>query len=694
MQLNSAITTIKGIGEKTADSFAKMGVYTVGDILLRFPRTYVQYPIMEVVDYISTLPEGMHAILARVKKAPVVRSGRRMQVTVLDISGRGTDASMPGVQVQLIWYRMPYIKNSLKPGHEYVFYGKVITKNGRYLMEQPVIYEVEQYQTMEERFLPVYSLTAGITNNLMIKTIRAALTEDTLLAEPLPSEVRQAYQLCEYNYAIKQIHFPDSMDTLITARKRLVFDEFFLFIMGMQYQREKKQREPNAFSYQDPQFVQGLIEKLPYELTGAQKKALAEVQENMAGAYVMQRLVQGDVGSGKTIVAFLAMAWTAHNGYQSAIMAPTEVLARQHYESYVKLCEEFGLDYPVVLLTGSMTVKEKRIAYERLAEEPNAMVIGTHALIQEKAWYSNLALVITDEQHRFGVRQRGVFAEKGTHPHILVMSATPIPRTLAIIIYGDLDISVIDEVPARRLPIKNCVVNTGYRPKAYSFIAEQVRLGHQAYVICPLVEESENMEGENVTDYAKRIAAELPEDIRVGVLHGKMKNDKKNQVMEQFAANEIQVLVSTTVVEVGVNVPNATVMMIENADRFGLAQLHQLRGRVGRGDAQSYCIMINTSSTKTAQKRLEILNQSNDGFFIASEDLKLRGPGDFFGIRQSGELAFQLADIYQDADMLKAASDAVREILEADPDLLQEEHLRLHDEMEKFAKEQLGRMNL
>ena len=694
MQLNSAITTIKGIGEKTADSFAKMGVYTVGDILLRFPRTYVQYPIMEAVDYISTLPEGMHAILARVKKAPVVRSGRRMQVTVLDISGRGTDASMPGVQVQLIWYRMPYIKNSLKPGHEYVFYGKVITKNGRYLMEQPVIYEVEQYQTMEERFLPVYSLTTGITNNLMIKTIRAALTEDTLLAEPLPSEVRQAYQLCEYNYAIKQIHFPDSMDTLITARKRLVFDEFFLFIMGMQYQREKKQREPNAFSYQDPQFVQGLIEKLPYELTGAQKKALAEVQENMAGAYVMQRLIQGDVGSGKTIVAFLAMAWTAHNGYQSAIMAPTEVLARQHYESYVKLCEEFGLDYPVVLLTGSMTAKEKRIAYERLAEEPNAMVIGTHALIQEKAWYSNLALVITDEQHRFGVRQRGVFAEKGTHPHILVMSATPIPRTLAIIIYGDMDISVIDEVPARRLPIKNCVVNTGYRPKAYSFIAEQVRLGHQAYVICPLVEESENMEGENVTDYAKRIAAELPEDIRVGVLHGKMKNDKKNQVMEQFSANEIQVLVSTTVVEVGVNVPNATVMMIENADRFGLAQLHQLRGRVGRGDAQSYCIMINTSSTKTAQKRLEILNQSNDGFFIASEDLKLRGPGDFFGIRQSGELAFQLADIYQDADMLKAASDAVREILEADPDLLQEEHLRLHDEMEKFAKEQLGRMNL
>lgn len=694
MRMDSAITTIKGIGEKTADLFAKMGVYTVGDILLRFPRTYVQYPCMEAVDYIQTLSEGPHAILARVKKAPVVRSGRRMQVTILDVVGRGTEDAVPGVKVQMIWYRMPYIKNSLKPGHEYVFYGKITVKNGRYLMEQPVIYEVEQYQSMEERFLPVYSLTAGITNNLMRKTMRSVLAEDTLLADPLPMDIRHAYQLCEYNYAVKQIHFPDTMDTLISARKRLVFDEFFLFIMGMQYQKEARQREQNAFSYKDPEFVQQLIRQLPYELTGAQKKALAEVQENMAGEYVMQRLIQGDVGSGKTIVAFLAMAWTAHNGYQSAIMAPTEVLARQHYESYLKMCRDFGLDYPVVLLTGSMTAKEKRVAYEKLAEEPNAMIIGTHALIQEKALYSNLALVITDEQHRFGVRQRDVFAEKGTHPHILVMSATPIPRTLAIIIYGDLDISVIDEVPARRLPIRNCVVNTAYRPKAYRFITEQVRMGHQAYVICPLVEESESMEGENVTDYAKRIAAELPEDIRVGVLHGKMKNDKKNQVMEQFAANEIQVLISTTVVEVGVNVPNATVMMIENADRFGLAQLHQLRGRVGRGDAQSYCIMINTSSTKTAQKRLEILNQSNDGFFIASEDLKLRGPGDFFGIRQSGELAFQLADIYQDADMLKAASEAVREILDEDPMLAEEEHVLLHDQMERFAKEQLGRMNL
>ena len=322
------------------------------------------------------------------------------------------------------------------------------------------------------------------------------------------------------------------------------------------------------------------------------------------------------------------------------------------------------------------------------------MIIGTHALIQEKAVFTNLALVITDEQHRFGVKQRDVFADKGNHPHILVMSATPIPRTLAIIIYGDMDISVIDEVPAKRLPIKNCVVNTGYRPKAYEFIAEQIKLGHQAYIICPLVEASESMEGENVTDYARQLMGQFSDKVQIGVLHGKMKNDKKNAVMEQFAKNEIQILVSTTVVEVGVNVPNATVMMIENADRFGLAQLHQLRGRVGRGDAQSYCIMVNTSSSKNAKKRLEILNKSNDGFFIASEDLKLRGPGDFFGIRQSGDLAFELADIYQDALELKQASEAVAEILDKDPNLELEEHRMLRVRMKHFMEEHIGKMNL
>lgn len=687
MNETSSITSLKGIGEKTKELFAKMGVYTVGDILLHFPRTYIRYPKMEPIDEISSLTEENHAIVAQVRTSPVVKSMRRMQLTLLTIGSVGH-------KMQLIWYRQPYIRNNLKANQYYVFYGKVTIKEGKYVMEQPVIYEPQAYTQMEDMLFPVYSLTGGVSNNLMIKTIRQALAEKDMLYDYLPTDVREKYVLCEYNYAIKQIHFPDSFDTLIEARKRLVFDEFFLFILGMQYQKEQKKRESNAFSFREPEIIEECIGKLPYELTGAQKRALDDVIRDMQSPYVMQRLIQGDVGSGKTIVAFLAMAWTAESGYQSAIMAPTEVLARQHYESYCQMSEQFGLHFPIILLTGSMTAKEKRLAYQTLEAEKNAMVIGTHALIQEKAIYSNLALVITDEQHRFGVRQRETFAEKGRRPHILVMSATPIPRTLAIILYGDLDISVIDEVPARRLPIKNCVVNTGYRPKAYAFIEEQVRAGHQAYIICPLVEGSENMEGENVTDYAGKVKSELPSDIEVSVLHGKMKNDKKNEIMNLFAQNKVQVLVSTTVVEVGVNVPNATVMMIENADRFGLAQLHQLRGRVGRGDAQSYCIMINTSQSKNAKKRLEILNQSNDGFKIASEDLRLRGPGDFFGIRQSGDLAFQLADIYQDAPVLQQASEAVALILNEDPDLAMESHAILQRKMDQFLEDKIDRMNL
>ena len=570
----------------------------------------------------------------------------------------------------------------------------VCSKVCRLVMEQAAIYSGEAYAAMEQAFLPVYGLTGGISNNLVTKTVRSVLGREELFKEYLPREIRSRYKLCEYNYAIKEIHFPENMDTLIAARTRLVFDEFFLFILNMQYHKEKRIKEANEFELREDSFTDELIARLPYELTGAQKRALSEVKRDMRSPYVMQRLIQGDVGSGKTIIAFLAMADAAHNDYQSAIMAPTEVLARQHYETFQKLCEEFGLKIPVVLLTGSMTARQKRMAYEALQLYPNAMVVGTHALIQERAIYDNLALVITDEQHRFGVRQRETFAEKGRHPHILVMSATPIPRTLAIILYGDLDISVVDEVPAKRLPVKNCVVNTGYRNKAYAFIENEVKNGHQAYVICPLVEEVEGMETENATDYVKKLRQIFPEEIQLGLLHGQMKPAQKNKVMEAFMKNEVQVLVATTVVEVGVNVPNATVMMIENAERFGLAQLHQLRGRVGRGDAQSYCIMVNCSSAKTAERRLKILNDSNDGFRIASEDLKLRGPGDFFGIRQSGELQFALGDIYQDAAVLRDASEAVGELLAEDPDLMSGEHENLRHYLEAFLMREQNQMSL
>lgn len=685
MNRESSISEIKGIGAKTEELFHKLGVYTVGDILLHYPRNYIQYPEAKHVDEVA---EGeTAAVIGRVLKTPVVRRTRSMPITVTSIAAMG-------VELELVWFRMPYIKNTINAGCTYVFYGKVQKKNGRLVMEQAVIYSQEQYAAMENIFLPVYGLTGGISNNLVTKTVRAALLEENLFRDYLPTKVRDKYQLCEYNYAIKQIHFPDDMETLITARKRLVFDEFFLFILSMQYHKEKRVKDENVFEFFDDTFTDELISKLPYELTGAQKKALSDVKRDMRSPYVMQRLIQGDVGSGKTIIAFLAMADAAHNDYQSAIMAPTEVLARQHYETFTKLCEQFGLKIPIVLLTGSMTARQKRMAYEALQLYPNAMVVGTHALIQEKAIYDNLALVITDEQHRFGVRQRETFAEKGSHPHILVMSATPIPRTLAIILYGDLDISVVDEVPAKRLPIKNCVVDTGYRSKAYAFMENEIKQGHQAYVICPLVEEVENMDTENATDYVKKLRGIFPEEIQLGLLHGQMKPAQKNSVMEAFMKNEVQVLVSTTVVEVGVNVPNATVMMIENAERFGLAQLHQLRGRVGRGDAQSYCIMVNCSKSKTAQKRLDILNRSNDGFKIASEDLKLRGPGDFFGIRQSGELQFALGDIYQDAMVLQQASETVGEILAEDAELELPEHENLRHYMEMFLQDQRKQMSL
>ena len=414
----------------------------------------------------------------------------------------------------------------------------------------------------------------------------------------------------------------------------------------------------------------------------------------MTGDYLMSRLIQGDVGSGKTILAFLALFLAAGNGWQGCLMVPTEVLAVQHMEAIQKQICEQKLPFYAELLTGSMTAKQKREACGRIASGESQMIIGTHAVFQEKIQYKNLALVITDEQHRFGVRQRESLSEKGDMPHVMVMSATPIPRTLAVILYGDLDISVVNELPANRLPVKNCVVDTSYRPKAYRFIEKQVKMGHQAYIICPMVEESEQIEAEDVISYTEKLRSTLPQDITVSYLHGKMKPAKKNEIMEAFVKNEIQVLVSTTVIEVGVNVLNASVMMIENAERFGLAQLHQLRGRVGRGAAQSYCILCYGKDGEKTKKRLEILNKSNDGFYIANEDLRLRGPGDLFGIRQSGELAFRIGDVFQDAAILQEANDAANDTLQ-DPSYPEgKDYAILRQNLEKYMYKDLCNLNL
>lgn len=685
MNINSSIGELKGIGEKTQGLFEKLGVSTIRDMLLAFPRDYRKFPGCEKIQNITNGRE--YAIEAKVRSTPVVKGIRNMTLTFARL------ADDTG-ELEGIWYRMPYIKNSLKPGETHIFYGKVIWKNGHYVMEQPVVYSHAQYEVLADTYQPVYPLVKGLTNNFYRKAMRQSCDLLTEEIEFLPADLLKRRHLLSYKDALEEIHFPGDLDRLQAAHDRLAFNEFLLFLLSMQSLQENRKREENQCVAGDISIRDVILPQLPYELTTAQKNALNEIFSDMQGKYMMQRLLQGDVGSGKTIVAFLAMAVMAVNGYQSAIMAPTEVLARQHYESFTGWCRDFGLDFPVILLTGSSTAKEKRQIYEQIQSEASALIIGTHALIQEKVEYRRLGLVITDEQHRFGVRQREIFAEKGQSPHILVMSATPIPRTLAIILYGNFDISVMNELPAKRLPIKNCVVNESYRKKAYEFITKEVAAGHQAYIICPLVEESENMEAENVIDYTTRLKEELPPSVFVSYLHGKMKPKEKNAIMEAFLKNEIQVLVSTTVIEVGVNVPNATVMMIENAERFGLAQLHQLRGRVGRGDAQSYCILMNLSGSKRASKRLEILNRSNDGFEIASEDLKLRGPGDFFGIRQSGMLEFAVGDVYSDAGILAAASEESKGLMEEDALYRKDENSRLLAVLQEYRRDQFDKINI
>ena len=509
---------------------------------------------------------------------------------------------------------------------------------------------------------PLIVASSGLTNNMVQKAVKQAL-KLVETEEFLPEKIRNKYGLEGLQQAIEHIHYPTDKNQLYSARKRLIFDEFFMFIYNIRNLKDKNTEIHNRHILEEPKEVKTLINNLPYELTNAQKRTWEEIKRDISSTKVMNRLVQGDVGSGKTIIAFFALITAALNNGQGAMMAPTEVLARQHYDNLIELIKEHNINVNPVVLVGSMTAKEKREAYKVIESGDADIIIGTHALIQEKVNYNNLTMVVTDEQHRFGVRQREAISEKGEHPHIMVMSATPIPRTLAIIMYGDLDISVIDELPANRLPIANCVVGTDYRPNAYDFMTKQIAKGRQVYVICPTVEYSEVVEGENVIEYAEKLKRIMPVSVNIEFLHGRMKQAEKNEIMDRFANNQIQILVSTTVVEVGVNVPNATVMMVENAERFGLAQLHQLRGRVGRGKYQSYCIFINGSGKKEALERLNILCKSNDGFLIANEDLKLRGPGDFFGVRQSGDFEFRLGDIMNDANILKQASEAVELIL-------------------------------
>lgn len=650
MNYDDPITCLKGIGEKTAALYEKLGIVTIGELMRYYPRSYERFEPPVTIRAAAVM--DFAAVRVVICSYPTIKRVRNLSI----INTKVRDEE--GIELRVTWFQTTYLASVLRPGGWYVLRGKLSGNGKSRTLDQPQVYALDAYEQLQKSLQPVYALTAKITSKSISKAVAAAYDAGVKQKATIPKKVLSQYNLLPEDEAGYLMHFPKDEVQLTHARKTIAFGEFYHFLLGVNQMKKRLLQEKNHFALTRREEVTNLIKQLPYDLTGAQLRTIEEITQDMTGDHMMSRLLQGDVGSGKTIVAFLSMYQAALCHYQSALMAPTEVLASQHYQGFTELSERYHLNLSIVLLTGSMCAGQKKEALRQIREHEADIVIGTHAIIQEKVEFDDLALVITDEQHRFGVAQRDALSKKGHTPHVLVMSATPIPRSLAMILYGDLDISIMDELPAKRLPIKNCVVNISYRPKAWDFIIKQVQAGHQAYVICPMVEESETSQGADVVSYTEQLREALPSYISIEYLHGKMKAKEKDDIMARFAKNETQVLVSTTVIEVGINVPNATVILIEDAQRFGLAQLHQLRGRVGRGDAQSYCIMIDTSGKEESAKRLEVLNHSNDGFAIANEDLKLRGPGDFFGIRQSGEIAFAVADIYQDAQLLKWAKEA------------------------------------
>lgn len=646
MKLSDNIETIKGIGEKTAKLYSKLGIYTVNDLIHTIPRNYLSYSEPENICDVQV--GNRCAIYGTISTYVETKNLRSLKLTTLSVrDGTGT--------LKLNWFNAPFLKNVFHKGESYIFVGTVKHKNNMLVMDMPEYYKADKYDEMLKEMQPVYPLTAGLSNKTFQKSIIKCMDLFDELDEFMTEPLLDKYDLMPISEAYKNIHFPDNEDTLRNAIKRLAFDEFYKFIVEMGKLKTENVKQNNTHVITQGKSVMEFIDDLPFKLTKGQVQAIEDVLADMGADGVMNRLIQGDVGSGKTVVAEACLFACAKEGYQGALMAPTEVLAKQHFAEMETLFGKYNLK--CACLVGSTTLKEKRHIYEQVKNGEIDILIGTHAIIEDKVEFKNLALVVTDEQHRFGVNQRKKIASKGTYPHVLVMSATPIPRTLAIIMYADLDISVISELPKGRKPIKNCVVGTNYRNTAYNFIKSQVQEGSQAYVICPMVNESDTMDLTNVVEYTDTLQNALGPEIRVQMLHGQMKAAEKNEIMQAYIEQKIDVLVSTTVIEVGINNPNSTVMMVENAERFGLATLHQLRGRVGRGSKQSYCIFICTKENGETMERLKVLENSNDGFFIASEDLKLRGPGDFWGIRQSGDVLFQLADIYNHADMLHLAQD-------------------------------------
>ena len=665
-KLDTDIRYLAGVGEARAKTLRKLGIETVQDLVSYFPRSYED---RKLSPSISTLPLNENAaVVAMVASTPTLSRIRKglslVKFRVVDESG----------SMDITFFNRPYAKEQFQRGESYVFYGRVEGSLLRRQMNNPIV-EKEGVGQLTGGIVPVYPLTAGVTQTLLVKLMRQGLAiAAEQLPEELPDDIRQKHSLCYVNYAYENIHFPPSPEALAIARRRLVFEELFFLTAGLRLWRSERARI--AVTPCKGIDLAPFYDALPFTLTGAQRRAIEDGVRDMCAGTPMSRLCQGDVGSGKTMVAAALCYFAAKNGLQTAFMAPTEVLAEQHYKGLAPLMQRLGLR--TALLTGSTGAKARRELLAKLAAGEIDLLLGTHALISEDVAYQKLGLVITDEQHRFGVRQRAALSEKGIHPHMLVMSATPIPRTLALILYGDLDVSLIDELPPGRQKIDTFFLPTSYHERIYNFLRKQVAEGRQAYVVCPMVEENEEIpdERKSVMEYAQFLQEKIFPDLKIGYVHGRMKPKEKAAAMAAFAANETHILVSTTVIEVGVDVPNATVMLVENAERFGLSQLHQLRGRVGRGKHKSYCILLSDNRNPETKERLKVMTETADGFRIAEEDLRLRGPGDFFGQRQHGLPAMRAADLSCDMPLLQEAQTAAEELLRQDPGLVQHPLMR------------------
>jgi ATP-dependent DNA helicase RecG len=684
--LKKPIQSLKGIGESRAKLFHKLGIDTVEDLISYYPRTYEDRSnVKKIADLLDDESCSFEAVISSPVRENRIRRG--LVIYKVRISDDTADASA-------VWFNQSYLKNKFTVGEKYYFYGKASRKFGKIEVQNPVFEKATLIEARNTcRIMPVYGTTAGLTENILRLAIRNALKlVGNNLHEFLPKIIRDKNHLSEINYAIGNIHFPETDHDFSNARYRLVFEELFLLQLGLTSIKNLLNRGEKGIVFKKTAEEKDFVIGLPFKLTDSQRKVMSEIISDMESSKVMNRLVQGDVGSGKTILAVISLLKTVKNGYQGTLMVPTEILAEQHYRTMKDLLAK--QDIRVGLLVGSLSASQKKKVREEIESGLLDIVIGTHALIEESVKFKKLGLVITDEQHRFGVRQRASLSKKGMNPDVIVMTATPIPRTLALILYGDLDISIIDELPPGREKIDTYNVDNMMRQRIDNFIRKTVGEGRQVYIVCPLVEESESIDAKAAQDIYERIANKEFTDLKVGLLHGRMKTKEKEQAMKSFVDGEIDILVSTTVIEVGVDVPNASVMVIENAERFGLAQLHQLRGRVGRGSHKSYCILFSDSKSEIAVERMKIMQKTNDGFLISDKDLELRGPGEFFGVRQHGLPELKIANLYNDLAILKTAQAEALNVLKNDPLLEKEENKSIKLKVSEFFSKKLDGISL